>query len=113
VPAGIYGKATLTHLGVWPALAPRVAQTDNVRAALALVALGEAPYGIVYATDANAQDNVTIIATFPPDSHPPITYPVAVLAGRGGAGVDAFVAYLRSDAARTILERQGFVALQP
>ena len=113
VPAGIYGKAALTHLGVWPALAPRVAQTDNVRAALALVALGEAPYGIVYATDANAQDNVTIIATFPPDSHPPITYPVAVLAGRGGAGVDAFVAYLRSDAARTILERQGFVALQP
>ena len=111
VPAGIYGKAALDHFGLWDGIAGRVAQTDNVRAALALVALGEAPYGIVYATDANAAENVTIIATFPPESHPAIVYPLARLAGRDGTGVAALVAYLQGDAARAAFVRQGFAVL--
>ena len=111
VPAGIYGKAALDHFGLWGGIADRVAQTDNVRAALALVALGEAPYGIVYATDANAAQNVTIIATFPPESHPAIVYPLARLAGRDGTGVAAMVAYLQGDAARAAFVRQGFAVL--
>ena len=109
VPAGIYGKAALTHLGLWDGVAGRVAQTDNVRAALALVALGAAPYGIVYASDAMAEDNVTIIGPFPAESHPPIRYPVAALAGREGAAVADFLAYLRGDAARAVFARHGFL----
>jgi molybdate transport system substrate-binding protein len=109
VPAGIYGKAALTHLGLWEAVSGHVAQTDNVRAALALVALGAAPYGIVYASDAMAADNVTIIGPFPAESHPPIRYPVAALAGRDGAAVAAFLAYLRGDAARAVFARHGFL----
>ena len=70
----------LTSLGIWDDVAPKVAQADNVRAALALVSTGEAPLGIVYRTDANADANVTVIGTFPPDSHPPIVYPAAVTA---------------------------------
>ncbi|MEZ5867942.1 MAG: molybdate ABC transporter substrate-binding protein [Defluviimonas denitrificans] len=79
VPAGQYGKAALGALGLWEGVAPSVAQADNVRAALALVSTGEAPFGIVYATDAAASDNVTVTATFPEGSHPPIIYPVALL----------------------------------
>lgn len=111
VPAGIYGKAALDHFGLWDGVADRVAQTDNVRAALALVALGEAPYGIVYVTDASAEDNVTIIATFPPDSHPAIVYPLADLVGRDTPAEAAFIAYLRGDEARAAFARQGFVVL--
>lgn len=111
VPAGIYGKAALEHFGLWDGVADRVAQTDNVRAALALVALGEAPYGIVYATDANAADNVTIIATFPPESHPAIVYPLADLVGRDTPAEAAFIAYLRGDEARAAFARQGFTLL--
>jgi molybdate transport system substrate-binding protein len=111
VPAGIYGKAALDHFGLWDSVADRVAQTDNVRAALALVALGEAPYGIVYSTDASAEDNVTVIATFPPDSHPAIVYPLADLVGRDTPAEAAFIAYLRGDGARAAFERQGFVVL--
>jgi molybdate transport system substrate-binding protein len=88
VPAGQYGRAALEHLGLWTAVAPKVAQADNVRAALALVALGEAPLGIVYATDAMAEPRVAVVATFPPDSHLPIVYPgaltVAAVPAAGG-----------------------------
>ena len=108
VPAGIYGKAALESLGLWSDVAPKVVQSDNVRAALALVALGEAPYGIVYATDAAAADNVTVVGRFPTDSHPPIIYPVADLANRDGPAEAAFLAYLRSPEARVVFERQGF-----
>ena len=90
VPAGQYGKAALTSLGLWEAIAPSVAQSDNVRAALALVAAGEAPYGIVYATDAAAEDNVSIAGTFPAGSHPPIRYPAALLTGAADAADRAF-----------------------
>jgi molybdate transport system substrate-binding protein len=79
VPAVKYGKAALTYLGVWEAVAPRVAQAENVRAALAFVARGEAPLGIVYGTDAKAEPAVGVVGTFPEESHPKIEYPVALL----------------------------------
>lgn len=107
VPAGIYGKAALSSLGLWETVAPQVAQADNVRAALALVATGEAPLGIVYATDAQAEPDVGVIGTFPEDSHPPIIYPVAQIEGAGEAA-GRFLDYLGSDAARAAFERQGF-----
>lgn len=113
VPAGIYGKAALTHLGLWGPLAPKVAQADNVRAALALVAVGEAPFGIVYATDAVAEPRVTVAATFPADSHPPIVYPAAEIDGAGPLAA-TFLAFLQGDTARAIFEAQGFaMAVRP
>lgn len=111
VPAGIYGKAALTHLGLWDATAPQVAQADNVRAALAFVARGEAPLGITYATDAAAEDNVTVIATFPADSHPPITYPAALTAQGDSPQAQDFLTFLSSDTARAIWQAAGFTTL--
>lgn len=114
VPAGIYGKAALTSLGLWDKIAPKVAQADNVRAALALVSRGEAPYGIVYATDAAASDNVTVVATFPEATHPPIVYPAALVAD--SVRKDAarrFLDFLSSTKARTMFERQGFKVIEP
>lgn len=109
VPAGVYGKAALESLGLWESVAAGVAQSDNVRAALALVAAGEAPYGIVYATDAVAENDVTVVATFPPDTHPPIVYPVADLANRDVPAEAVFLDFLRGPEARAAFERQGFV----
>ncbi|MBC7179300.1 MAG: molybdate ABC transporter substrate-binding protein [Roseovarius sp.] len=111
VPAGVYGKAALQSLGLWEAVAPQVAQANNVRAALAFVAVGEAPLGIVYATDAKAQERVTIVGTFPENSHPPIVYPVADLANRDTPAEAEFLAYLRGPQARAAFERQGFTVL--
>ena len=111
VPAGIYGKVALESLGLWAAVAPRVAQTDNVRAALALVAAGEAPLGVVYATDAAAEDSVSVIGAFPEDAHPPIRYPAAVVAGRANPFAADFLGFLRGPEARTAFERQGFRVL--
>lgn len=108
VPAGIYGKAALTSLGIWDKVAPRVAQANNVRAALAFVSTGEAPLGIVYATDAFADTQVTVIGTFPENSHPPIVYPAAAIAASDNSLNGDFLAFLRGDAARTAFERQGF-----
>ena len=116
VPAGQYGKQALTRLGVWDAVAPAVVQTENVRAALALVARGEAAFGIVYGSDmvaaAAAGEAVALAGTFPPDSHDPIIYPVAMIAGAGATGA-AFLQYLTSDAARAEFAAQGFSLLQP
>ena len=109
VPAGIYGKAALESLGIWKAVAPKVAQADNVRAALALVSSGEAPLGIVYATDAAADGNVTVVGAFPADSHPPIVYPAAAVAASRNPLGARFLAWLRGPAARKAFERQGFV----
>ena len=111
VPAGIYGKAALDHLGLWQGVAPSVAQSDNVRAALALVATGEAPFGIVYTTDAGAEDRVTVAGRFPADSHPPILYPVADLANRDSAAEEDFLTYLQGAEARAAFEAQGFTVL--
>lgn len=111
VPAGIYGKAALVALGHWPAVAPKVAQAANVRAALALVASGEAPMGVVYATDASADSNVSVIAVFPEGSHPQIVYPAAAVAGGNSAEAMAFLEYLISPAAREVFRRHGFGVL--
>ena len=111
VPAGIYGKAALESLGLWDEVETQVAQADNVRAALAFVATGEAPYGIVYATDAVAEDDVTVIGTFPAETHPPIVYPAADLSNRDTPAESDFLDYLRGPEAREAFERQGFVVV--
>lgn len=108
VPAGIYGKAALIALGLWEAVESRVAQTDNVRAALALVATSEAPLGVVYETDALAEPRVAVVATFPDDSHPPITYPAAITAQSDHPEAAAFLGFLRGDAARARFGAHGF-----
>jgi molybdate transport system substrate-binding protein len=110
VPAGRYAKAALTALGVWPAIAGRIAAAENVRAALLLVARGEAPLGIVYRTDAAAEPAVRVVGIFPPDSHPPIVYPMA-LTRAASPGAPAFASYLRGAAARALFEAQGFRVL--
>src|SRR6185312_6492387 len=111
VPAGKYGKAALQKLGAWDGVKDNIAQADNVRAALLLVARGEAPLGIVYSTDAAAEPNVKIVATFPEDSHPPIIYPAALTKDSSNADAKAFLDFLRSGKARTAFEKQGFTVL--
>jgi molybdate transport system substrate-binding protein len=112
VPAGRYGKAALTALGVWTQVADRLAQGEDVRTALAYVARGEAPLGIVYATDARVEPRVRVVATFPENTHPPIVYPIA---STPEATPDAaeFLTYLRGQSARTVFERAGFTVLAP
>lgn len=108
VPAGQYGKASLETLGLWSGVEAAVAQSENVRAALTLVATGEAPYGIVYATDAAADDNVTVVGTFPAASHTPIVYPAALLTGAVDEADSAFFNALSGDAANATFAEQGF-----
>jgi molybdate transport system substrate-binding protein len=112
VPAGKYGKAALEKLSVWASVEGKVAQTENVRAALKLVELGEAPLGIVYATDAKADDAVKMVGTFPSDSHPPIIYPAGLVAASQNPDAAEFLKYLQSDKAKAIFEAQGFVVLK-
>jgi len=109
VPAGKYGKAALTALGVWPAVAKRVARGESVRAALALVERGEAPFGIVYATDARASSKVRIVGVFPAASHPRITYPIATLRSSTSADAEGLRRFLISPAGKAIFRRYGFV----
>jgi molybdate transport system substrate-binding protein len=113
VPAGRYGKAALEALGVWPSVAGRLAQAENVRVALLLVARGEAPLGIVYRTDAAADPSVRVAGVFPEGTHPPIIYPVALTTASANPDAVALLAYLRSADARTAFERQGFAVLAP
>jgi len=108
VPAGKYGKAALMTLGVWTSVESRIARTDNVRAALMLVARGEAPLGIVYATDAIAEPKVRIVDTFPEPTHPAIVYPIAIVASSRSPGARRLVDTLSSPAARAIWVRHGF-----
>jgi molybdate transport system substrate-binding protein len=113
VPVGIYAKAALQKFGLWNSVEPKLAMVGNVRAALVLVARGEAPLGIVYATDAKAEPAVKVIGTFPDDSHEPIVYPVAATPTAKPAAA-AYLAFLRSAAARAIFEHYGFsVLLKP
>jgi molybdate transport system substrate-binding protein len=112
VPVGRYAQAALTALGVWGEVAPRLAGTENVRAALALVARGEARFGIVYATDARTEPRVRVVGTFPAASHPPIVYPFAVTATSTNPDARAFLDYLRSPAALRIVEAEGFAVLR-
>jgi molybdate transport system substrate-binding protein len=111
VPAGKYGKAALDKLGVWASVSAKIAQAENVRAALLLVSRGEAPAGIVYQTDAAADANVAIIGTFPQNSHPPIVYPIALTASSTSPDAAAFLDYVRSAKARPLFEAQGFTVL--
>lgn len=111
VPAGQYGKEALTTLGVWDQVEPHVAQADNVRAALALVATGEAPLGIVYATDAAAEPNVHVVGTFPEDSHGPITYPAALLKNARDEADRAFFEALSAPEADAVFQQHGFTLL--
>lgn len=107
VPAGRYAKAALTRLGVWDSVAGRIIAADNVRTALNFVALGEAPLGIVYATDVRGSARVRTVATFSPDAHDPITYPAAATR-RGGTRAAEFVQFLRSEEAHRIFRQHGF-----
>lgn len=107
VPAGHYARAALQSLGLWRVAEPRLARAGNVRAALVLVARGEVPLGIVYATDAAASDRVDIVGLFPADSHPPIVYPAALTLGAGDAA-GAFLRYLTGAEARRIFVAHGF-----
>ena len=111
VPAGKYGKAALTKLGVWDEVKDKVAQADNVRAALKLVSTGEAPLGIVYGTDAKSDPNVKVIDIFPESTHPPIIYPAAIVASSTDADAPALLAYLKSAGAQSIFKDQGFKIL--
>ena len=110
VPAGKYARSALVHLGVWPSVEPSVARAENVRAALALVSRGEVPFGIVYATDAQADKGVRIVDTFPADSHPAIVYPAAIVAASASPAAQPLLDYLQSAAARPVWERHGFRA---
>jgi len=110
VPVGRYAKAALEKLGAWPKAAPKMAMTENVRAALALVARGEAPLGIVYETDAKVEPGVKIVGTFPADSHPQIVYPFAATVTAKPQAV-GYLSFVRSAAARSVFERYGFSLL--
>lgn len=112
VPAGKYGKSAFEKLGLWNSVSNQLAQTDNVRAALLLVSRKEAPLGVVYETDAKADANVKVVATFPADSHAPIIYPFAVTANSTNKGAAEFLAFLSSAEARPIFEKQGFTVLK-
>jgi molybdate transport system substrate-binding protein len=110
VPAGKYGKAALEKLGIWDSVSRSLAQAESVRAALLLVSRGEAPLGVVYATDAASDPNVRIVAAFPADSHPRIVYPIALTAKAGPAAA-AFLDYLKSSKAAPFFKAQGFTVL--
>ena len=107
VPAGKYARAALTTLGVWDAVADKIAAAENVRAALLLVSRGEAPLGVVYYTDALVDSGVTIVDTFPESTHAPIVYPAALTTGASGAGAKV-LAFLQAEPARAVFENHGF-----
>lgn len=112
VPAGKYGKAALESLGIWSSVESKVAGAESVRAALLLVSRGEAPYGIVYKTDAAADKEVAIVGTFPEDSHKPIVYPIAILADSKNADAVSLLDYIKSNKAVPLFEKQGFTVLK-
>jgi molybdate transport system substrate-binding protein len=108
VPAGRYGKAALTGLGLWSGIEARVARAENVRAALALVERGNAPLGVVYETDARASRQVRVVAAFPSGSHPPIRYPIAIMADSAAPDARGYYDFLLSAEGRAIFARHGF-----
>lgn len=113
VPAGIYAKAALERLGVWERIKDKAAFAADVRAALALVERGEARAGIVYATDAAMSSKVVVAGRFPRESHPPIVYPLGIVAGRQHKEVEDFYRFLRSPQAGAIFRAHGFIVIAP
>jgi molybdate transport system substrate-binding protein len=111
VPAGKYGKSALQRLGAWDAVKDKLAQAENVRAALQLVARGEAPLGIVYLTDVASDSRLKVLATFPEDSHPPIIYPIAIINGSSDPAAKSFFEFMRSGDAKGAFDKQGFTVL--
>jgi molybdate transport system substrate-binding protein len=112
VPAGRYGQASLTTLGVWDQVKDKTARGENVRATLQFVVRGEAPLGIVYDTDANSEPAVKIVGLFPDSSHPPIVYPGAVIAGSTNPAAAPFLTWLKSAKAKAVFAKYGFVAVK-
>jgi molybdate transport system substrate-binding protein len=108
VPAGAYAQKALTSLGLWDKVKERVAQTESVRATLLFVARGEAPLGIVYRSDAHAEPKVKVLGTFPDSSHPPIVYPIAIIAASANPDAKVFYDYLATPAASAIFKRESF-----
>lgn len=108
VPVGVYAKQAFTNLGLWDKVAPRIVGAESVRAALALVERGEAPYGVVYATDAAIAKNVRIVASFPSDSYPPVDYPFALVKGQDTPAAKAFFAFVQGPEAKDIFRKYGF-----
>ncbi|HKY81616.1 MAG TPA: molybdate ABC transporter substrate-binding protein, partial [Sphingobium sp.] len=108
VPAGKYGKSALTALGVWASVANHIAIGENVRAALAMVERRQTPYGIVYETDARAAKGIRIVGVFPAASHPPVTYPVALLSRSRHPEAEGFRRFLLSPRGKAIFRRHGF-----
>ena len=111
VPAGMYGKAALQYLGVWPAVASRIIPAEDVRAALLLVARGQAPLGIVYATDAMVDPGVRVIGTLPQETYPPIIYPAALTSTSQNPDAATFLVYLKGKVARAQFQKAGFRVL--
>ena len=108
VPAGIYARQALTRLGAWAALEPRLARAEDVRGALALVEQGQAPLGIVYASDAKVSAGVKVLGAFPPSTHSPIVYPFAIVKGQARPAVRAFLSYIRSPGGMAVFKKYGF-----
>ena len=112
MPVGIYGKAALTALGVWQAVAPRVARLGDARAVVAVVGRGEAPLGIAYTTDGRAASGVGVVGKFPADTHPPIVYPIARVVGGRREAADRFLDFLALDESRATMRQFGFQPIQ-
>lgn len=108
MPAGKYAREALTRLGAWDAVSGRLAQAENVRAALVLVTRGEATLGVVYATDARSAPGVRVVGTFPAGSHAPITYPVAALAASSNPEAEEFRQFLLSNEGKAVFRAFGF-----
>jgi molybdate transport system substrate-binding protein len=109
VPAGIYAKEAFTKLGLWDSVKSQIASGATVRAALALVEHGEAPLGAVYITDAKISPKVKVVGEFPPDSHTPISYPAAIIAGKDSPRARAYMNFLLSPQAKAIFKKHGFL----
>jgi molybdate transport system substrate-binding protein len=111
-PAGRMAKASLTAMGIWDNIAPKVARAENPLLAVKMVARGDAPYAVVFTTDAMSDPGVDIVMTFPDDSHPPIRYPVALLAKSSNPGAPRFLDYLQSLASTDIFKRLGYIIVR-
>ena len=112
VPAGAYAKDSLESLGLWEKIQGNLVMLPNVRAVLALVDRGEAPFAVIYETDMRLAKNIQLAAVFPQNSHPPISYVMAKVKGNDGHSTNLFYKFVRSEEGREILRRHGFLAFE-